>query len=183
MTDERWDYFPFMRVYATILLLLYKNFPLFSWSLNSRLNSLGLYFALLHSRLTGKSEFQLCKLLLTLALKMAQGTWSSWTVTLGWGWLVHFSQCLPYNHHHVGKPCHMQVWAVLLFSMYNPSRSLWCLGTYKESSRVRCVIFPFIDSISHNLLSSNWILHLLRHKNMYVHFRVLNISNENKSPI
>lgn len=37
-----------MRVYAASLLLC-KNFPLFSWSLNSSLSSLGLYFALLHS--------------------------------------------------------------------------------------------------------------------------------------
>lgn len=56
MTDERWDYFPFMRIYTASVLLCNNNItvPLFSWNLNSSLNSLELSMALLHSRPTGK---------------------------------------------------------------------------------------------------------------------------------
>lgn len=74
MTDERWDYFSFMRVCAASLLLLCNNVSLFSWSLNSSLNSLELYMPLLRSRPTGKPGFQVCELLLVLVLKVAKGS-------------------------------------------------------------------------------------------------------------
>lgn len=83
MIEERWDYFAFMRIYAAGSLLLCKNFPLFFWSLNPSLNSLKLYFALLHSRSAAKNRLQVCELLVALALGQlrAAGTWG--TVTLG----------------------------------------------------------------------------------------------------
>lgn len=59
------------------MLLLCKIFPLFSWSLNSSLSSLKLYFAQLHSRVTSNNRLQVCELLLALALEVAQSPWDS----------------------------------------------------------------------------------------------------------
>lgn len=46
-------------------------------------NSLKLYFIFIHSRTTGKNGLEVYTLLLALAIKVAQGSWSSWDSKLG----------------------------------------------------------------------------------------------------
>lgn len=89
MIDGKWD--SFHETLCSQFIIMQK---FFFFSLNSSLNSLKLYFPLIHSRLAGKNGLLGYKLLPVLALKVVQDGWSPRAVALGWRWLVH----LPWYH-------------------------------------------------------------------------------------
>lgn len=155
MIDGRWD--SFHETLCSQFIIMQKK--IFFFSLNSSLNSLKLYFPLIHSRLAGKNGLLGYKLLPVLALKVVQDGWSPRGSHLGLEMTCPFT-LISYNHFHVGILHHMQIWETLLFPVYEPFR---CSVTKRDQ-----VMPSFIDYFPQSALFRwRFPLHLSRHKNIY----------------